>query len=119
MIEETGGAAGRVAVALSRLIALSTQTMTAVAADPMPGVDVAVERGSPGARVARVTTDDRGCLVFKFLRSGRYQVYDNFGNYAWLEHDGGAAKWRLLGVMSDSKPVWSLAEDCDPCVRTA
>ena len=114
MIETSEGAAGRLAVTLACLIALSTQTMTAVAADPIPGVDVVVEKVPPGIRVARVKTDRNGCLVFKALQSGRYEVYDRFGNRASLEHDGGPAKWRLLGSTKESKPVCSLVDECDP-----
>jgi len=114
VIEPSQGAVGRLAVTLACLIALSTQTTTAVAADPIPGVDVVVEKIPPGIRVARVKTDSNGCLVLKFLQSGRYQVYDKFGNRASLEHEGGPAKWRLLGSIKEGEPVWSLVDECDP-----
>ena len=112
MIETSEGAAGRLAVTLACLIALSTQTMTAVAADPIPLIDVVVERVPPGIKFARVKTDRRGCLFFKSLQSGRYEVYDKFGNRASLEHDGGPAKWRLLGSIKEGEPVWSLVDEC-------
>jgi hypothetical protein len=114
VIKPSQGTAGRLAITLACLIALSTQTMTAVAADPIPGVDVVVEKVPPGIRVARVKADRHGCLVFKSLPSGRYEVYDKFGNRASLEHDGGPAKWRLLGSIKDGEPVWSLVDECDP-----
>jgi hypothetical protein len=114
VIEPSKGTAGRLAVTLACLIALSTQTMTAVAADPIPLIDVVVEKVPPGIRVARVKTDRNGCLVFKFLQSGRYEVNDKFGNRASLDHDGGPAQWRLLGSIKERKPVWSLVDECDP-----
>jgi len=114
VIETSKGAAGKLAVTLACLIALSTQTMTAVAADPIPGVDVVVEKIPPGSPTARLRTDSNGCLVFKFLQSGRYEVYDKFGNRASLEHDGGPARWRLIGSIKERKPVWSLVNECDP-----
>lgn len=113
MIETTEGSAGRLAVTIACIIALSTQTTAAVAADPIPGVDVVVEKVPPGVRVARVKTDRHGCLIFKFLESGRYDVYDGFGNRTSLEHDGGPAKWRLVGSVKDVEPVWSLLDECD------
>ncbi len=114
MIETSKGAAGKLAVTLACFIALSTQTMTAVAADPIPGVDVVVEKIPPGVRVGRVKTDRYGCLVFKFLPSGRYEVYDKFGNRASREHDGGPARWRLIGSIKERKLVWSLVDECNP-----
>lgn len=115
VIETSDGAAGRLAVTLACLIAVSTQTMAAVATDPIPGVDVVVQKVAPGARfITRVTTDTDGCLVFGFLQSGRYEVSDTFGNHAWLEHDGGPAKWRLLGTFNGNAPVWSLVDEGDP-----
>ena len=114
MTKISGGAAGLLAVSVACLFALSTQTMTANAADPIPGVDVVVEKIPPGSPTARLRTDSKGCLAFKFLPSGRYEVYDKSGNRASIEHVGGPAKWRLLGSVKERKPVWSLVDECDP-----
>lgn len=114
MIETSDGSSGRLAVLLACLIAGSTQMMTAVSTDPMPGVDVVVQKAAPGAPPTRVTTDRDGCLVFDFLQTGCYEVSDRFGNHAWLEHDGGPARWRLLGTIEGSKPVWSLVDEGHP-----
>lgn len=113
MFETSEGAANRLAVTLACLIALSTQTMTAAAADPIPLIDVVVEKTPPGFPVARVKTNRYGCIALEFLPSGHYEVYDKFGNRASLEHDGGPVSWRLLGSIKDNKPVWSLVDDCD------
>lgn len=107
-------ALGRLARTLACSVLLATQTMTAVAADPIPGVDVVVEKVPPGIAVARIRTNRYGCLPLKSLPKGRYEVYDTFGNRASLDHDGGKVNWRLLGSLTDKRPVWTLVDECDP-----
>jgi len=103
---------GRIAATLTCLVAMSAQTAVVHASDPIPGVDVVVEKVPPGHIVARATTDDGGCLRFKDLELGRYVVSDAFGNRAVIYHEGGSAKWRLFGSIKDRKPTWSVVDKC-------
>lgn len=103
--------AGRLATTLMCLAALSALPTDAMATDPIPGVDVVVEK-VPSGRGTRLKTDRNGCLQVDTLASGRYLVHDTFGNKAIVDHDGGPAKWRLVGVVKGGRPNWSLLDLC-------
>lgn len=82
--------------------------------DPIPGVDVVVEKVPPGQGIGRFRSDGNGYLRFKSLQAGTYHVSDKAGAKAVVRHKGGPAKWRLLGSMKDGKPVWTLVDESDP-----
>lgn len=75
--------------------------------DPIPGVDVVVEKVPPGTMVGRLQTDQGGYLRFRSLSAGTYRVRDLHGNTARVKHPGGSALWRLVGSFKNGKPVWN------------
>ena len=97
------------------LIALACAALPAGAAhaatDPIPGVDVVVERVPPGNAIGRFTTDSGGILAFRSLEAGGYRVRDIAGKYsASIKHAGGPARWRLVSVQTarDGAVSWAL-----------
>ncbi len=103
---------GKALVAMSGVIAMPLLSLPALAAeDPIPGVDVVVEKVPPGVNVGRKQTDRNGYLRFKFLEAGTYEVSDRFGNKASVKHQGGPVKWRLIGTTKNGKPVWTLVDE--------
>lgn len=85
-------AAGSAAIALPG-IAMGAQ---AAGNDPIPGVDVVVEKVPPGQHIGRVTTGPRGEIAFRDLEAGYYEVR-NVDNTlrAGIRHNGGPARWQL------------------------
>ena len=77
--------------------------------DPIPGVDVVVEKIPPGNAVGRTTTDRRGMIRFDHLDAGYYEVRspDNTMR-AGIRHAGGPAQWQLLQRIDAHVPTWSL-----------
>ena len=93
---------------------LATAFAPALAAeDPIPGVDVVVEKVPPG-HISRVTTDAKGYLPFRWLGPGNYVIADRHGNKAELKHSGGPVRWRLVGTKTPKGPVWTLVDESDP-----
>jgi len=82
--------------------------------DPIPLIDVVVEKTPPGHGQGRMQTDRNGYLWVKSLSAGTYVINDVFGNEALVKHRGGLAKWRLLGFIRNGKPVWTLVDESDP-----
>jgi len=82
--------------------------------DPIPLIDVVVEKTPPGSNVGRLQTDRNGYLRFKSLPSGTYVVSDKFGNKANVKHQGGPVKWRLISTTKNGKPVWTLVDESNP-----
>ena len=106
---------GKALGAMSGVIAIALLSLPALAADdPIPGVDVVVEKVPPGVNVGRIQTDRNGYLRFKFLEAGTYEVSDRFGNKASVKHQGGPVKWRLIGTTKNGKPVWTLVNESNP-----
>ncbi len=106
---------GKAFAAMSGVIAMPLLYLPALAAgDPIPLIDVVVERIPPGVNVGRMQTDRNGYLWFKSLSSGTYVVSDKFGNQASVKHQGGPVKWRLIGSRKNGKPVWTLVDESNP-----
>ena len=100
---------------LSSAIVLPLVSLPALAGeDPIPLIDVVVEKTPPGVNVGRMQTDRNGYLRFKSLSSGSYVVSDKFGNKASVKHQGGPVKWRLIGSTKNGKPVWTLVDESNP-----
>jgi len=102
----------------------------AMAEDPIPGVDVVVEKVPPGNAVANVTTDRRGMIALRDLEAGYYEVRtaDNTVR-AGIRHPGGPVRWQLrqqiapdrdptarqpLGERRPPRVIWTLADQADP-----
>jgi hypothetical protein len=95
--------------ALAFAVVTASLSLPALASsDPIPGVDVVVEKVPPGNVVGRLQSDRRGILHFASLAAGTYVVRDRFGNSARIKHGGGPAAWQLVGSMPNGKPVWTL-----------
>lgn len=108
-----------VKTAAAALLACAGGVLTATAAlaaeDPIPGVDVVVEKVPPGNAIANVRTDKDGIIAFRSLEAGGYRVRDRAGdNSASIKHKGGPARWRLVQSMQSRKPVWSLVDVSEP-----
>ena len=84
------------------------------AEDPIPLIDVVVEKIPPGSNVGRFRSDGDGYLRFRTLDAGTYHVSDKAGAKAVVRHKGGPARWRLMGSMKNGKPVWALVDESDP-----
>ena len=76
--------------------------------DPLPGVDVVVEKVPPGHVKGRLQSDRDGFLRFKSLEAGNYVVRDRFGNSAKIDHRGGPAAWQLVGTKTNGRATWTL-----------
>lgn len=108
---------GRALAGMSGVIALPLLSLPALAQsseDPIPLIDVVVEKTPPGNVVGRMRTDRNGYLRFKFLEAGTYKISDRFGNKASVRHQGGPVKWRLIGSTKNGKPVWTLVDESNP-----
>ena len=93
------------------LLAISFLLTTYASAyeDPIPGVDVVVEKVPPGNGIARVTTDSKGRIALKGdFERGYYEVRNHENTIrAGIEHRGGQIRWQLLSS-GDSKKPWKL-----------
>jgi hypothetical protein len=90
-------------------LSLCTLSLPALAStDPIPGVDVVVEKVPPGHVVGRLQSDQGGYLRFKSLEAGTYIIRDRFGNSAKIKHRGGPAAWQLVGTKAKARPTWML-----------
>ena len=106
---------GKALAAMSGVIAMPLLSLPTLAGeDPIPLIDVVVKKTPPGAIVGRMQTDRNGYLRFKSLSSGTYVVSDKFGNKASVKHQGGPAKWGLIGSTTNGKPVWTLVDESNP-----
>lgn len=100
-----------IAAAVAALVTPGSLTRTALASeDPIPGVDVVVEKVPPGHGFA-AQTDPSGRLKFRALPAGVYYVSDKYGNKARLHHKGGPASWRLVGSYRSDRPAWTLIDE--------
>ena len=61
--------------------------------DPIPGVDVIVEKVPPGTVVYRGSTDKTGAIRIKTLQEGQYRVRDRKGRNRMFQHKGGPVRW--------------------------
>jgi uncharacterized protein with von Willebrand factor type A (vWA) domain len=87
----------------------------AQAEDPIPLIDVVVEKVPPGHAVANVTTDRRGMIAMRDLEAGYYEVRDaNNTVRAGIRHRGGPVRWQLRQRRDTRRPIWSLADQSDP-----
>jgi len=77
--------------------------------DPIPGVDVIVEKIPPGHSIGRATTDSKGVIALKGeFERGYYEVRNRENTIrAGIEHRGGQIRWQLLSS-GDSKKPWKL-----------
>jgi hypothetical protein len=81
--------------------------------DPIPGVDVVVEKVPPGNAFAYVTTDARGIIMFRDLEAGYYEVRNaDDTQRAGIRHPGGPARWqlRLRSDPASRRQIWLLSE---------
>ena len=112
-----------VGTALAAMLIVSVVMLLSVPAsaaeDPIPGVDVIVERVPPGSSIGRFRSDGNGYLRFKSLDAGTYHVTDRAGSKAIVWHKGGPANWRLMGIKKNGKLVWTLADESDPALVEA
>lgn len=86
---------------LSLIVSLDLYPTTVTAAeDPIPLIDVVVERIPPGN--GKVTypakTDAKGMIRFKSLPEGRYVVTDAARNTKVFMHPGGPVNWLFTGT---------------------
>lgn len=87
--------------------------LQAYSEDPIPGVDVVVEKVPPGNAVARAATDRRGMLTFRHLDAGYYEVRNlDDTQRAGIRHAGGPARWqlRLRSDPASRRQIWVLME---------
>ncbi|KPP82863.1 MAG: hypothetical protein HLUCCA04_01980 [Oceanicaulis sp. HLUCCA04] len=83
--------------------------------DPIPLIDVVVEKVPPGHAIAQVTTDRRGMIAFRDLDAGYYEVRDRDDTVrAGIRHPGGPARWQLRQGRDSRRPIWTLADQSDP-----
>lgn len=93
----------------------AASALQAQATDPIPHIDVVVEKVPPGQNVGRVTTGARGEIAFRNLEPGYYEVR-NLENTvrAGIRHRGGPARWQLRQQRDSRRPVWTVADQSDP-----
>lgn len=83
--------------------------------DPIPHIDVVVEKVPPGQNVGRVTTDARGIILMRHLEPGYYEVRNTDNTVrAGVRHRGGAVRWQLSQRRDSRRPVWTVADQSDP-----
>ncbi|MFC4723837.1 hypothetical protein AB6B38_04210 [Glycocaulis abyssi] len=87
----------------------------AQATDPIPHIDVVVEKIPPGSETFRGTTGPRGEIAIRDLEAGYYEVRDmNNTVRAGIRHRGGPARWQLRQQRDSRRPIWTLADQSDP-----
>jgi hypothetical protein len=95
------------------VLTTATESLAQRGEEPIPLIDVVVEKVPPGiASAAR--TDRNGYIIYKSLAAGNYIISDRHGNKASVRHPGGPAKWRLVGGIKKRGPVWTLVDESDP-----
>lgn len=79
--------------------------------DPIPGVDVVVEKIPPGHSIGWVTTNLNGIISFKGnYERGYYEVSNRANSIrAGITHRGGPIRWQLLKSGNRFNP-WKLIE---------
>lgn len=89
--------------------------LQAAAQDPIPHIDVIVEKVPPGHAFFSGPTDARGMLYFRHLDPGYYEVRDPADTVrAGIRHAGGPARWQLRQQRDLRRPIWTLADQSDP-----
>jgi len=89
--------------------------LQAAAEDPIPHIDVVVEKVPPGNGVFSGPTDARGMLYIRHLDAGYYEVRDVDNTVrAGIRHRGGPARWQLRQQRDTRRPIWTLADQSDP-----
>jgi hypothetical protein len=79
--------------------------------DPIPGVDVVVEKVPPNQNIGAFTTDKNGMIFLRNLEQGYYEVRDRKNSVrAGIHHRGGAVRWQLLKVKNVQKTTWVLVD---------
>ena len=97
------------------LVSLAFLPLTPQAADPIPGVDVVVEKVPPGNAVFSTTTDRNGFINSRTpLPAANYRVRDKAGHSATIKHKGGTVRWRLTAATRNGKTIWTLSDGSDP-----
>jgi hypothetical protein len=101
----------KIVLLLCVFFAINTLSAQTHSQDPIPGVDVVVEKVPPGQNVGSFTTDKNGMLFFRNLEQGYYEVRDKKNSVrAGIRHKGGAVRWQLLKVRDARKPTWVLID---------
>jgi len=100
-------------IVLFLCVSFATYTLSAqiLSHDPIPGVDVVVEKIPPGQNIGGFTTDKNGMIFLRNLEQGYYEVRDRKNSVrAGIHHRGGAVRWQLLKVRDARKPTWVLVD---------
>jgi hypothetical protein len=89
--------------------ALGPITPVSASNDPIPGVDVVVEKIPPGHSIGRTTTTANGIIALKGRHEqGYYEVSDRANtNRAGINHRGGEIRWQLVKSGNRRNP-WKL-----------
>lgn len=99
----------KVFILSAMLAAFGSMTPASASNDPIPGVDVVVERVPPGHAIGQVTTTNNGIIAFKGKhKQGYYVVSDRANtNRAAINHKGGEILWQLV-KSGDRRNPWKL-----------
>jgi hypothetical protein len=86
-------------LSLSLIVPIALAAVNAAAGDPIPLIDVVVEKVPPGN--GKITypakTDSKGLIRFRSLPEGRYVVTDASRNKRVFVHQGGPVSWLFTG----------------------
>lgn len=102
---------------LIAVIVLTTTTQSFAQSrseDPIPLIDVVVEKTPPGHNGIAAQTDPNGYIIYRSLAAGNYIISDRHGNKAMVKHSGGPAKWRLVVGIKNGRPIWTLVDESTP-----
>jgi hypothetical protein len=91
------------------LLSIVFSSMTLASIDPIPGVDVVVEKIPPGHSIGQVITDSKGIIALKGnFEWGYYEVSNRQNTIrAGVLHRGGQIRWQLL-KSGDSRKPWKV-----------
>jgi hypothetical protein len=92
-------------------VLISGSVIVSASNDPIPGVDVIVEKIPPGNSVGRTTTDSNGMISIRgSFAAGYYEVRNRENTIrTGIQHRGGPISWQLLNS-GDSKKPWKLVD---------
>lgn len=89
----------------------SDDNVPVISSDPIPGVDVVVEKIPPGHSIGQITTNSNGIIAFKGnYDRGYYEVRNRENTIrTGIIHSGGQIRWQLLNS-GDRKNPWKVVE---------
>jgi hypothetical protein len=99
----------KVFILSAMLAAFGSMTPVSASNDPIPLIDVIVEKVPPGHSVGWVTTNSNGIIALKGnFERGYYEVSDRANtNRAGINHRGGEIRWQLV-KSGDRRYPWKL-----------